>query len=282
SSQLQFRGQDATECEDFIQTISKYAFSQGKQRDDQWIADLAATCMTNDALRWWGALDEEVQGSWKLVRRAMLSKYRPMFQGASGEEAEKFIREVCDKAMDEGKQEDNKWIVTYASSCLAGEALRWYTYLDSETKHDREELQHALLTQYSRGGSYVPALHLIPTPAAATPAAATPAVTVPFDLTGNSNVTQRRGRMRVSNSNCTIPNYLSKRLLSDNRIRSTPYLEDALELEWSTSLEGLPTLSIPGVSYDRLYLIRRVPNVVPSRKYRDSTYLELGGVPQVD
>ncbi|KAG9043070.1 hypothetical protein FS837_010066 [Tulasnella sp. UAMH 9824] len=157
-SQLEFRGQDATECENFIRAISKYAFSQGKQRDDQWIADFVATCMANDALRWWGALDEEVQGSWKLLRRAMLSRYHPMFHGGSGEEAEKFIRGVNDKAIDEGKQKDNDWIVTYASSCLAGEALRWYTYLDSDIKYHWEKLQQALLTQYPRVGSDGPAL----------------------------------------------------------------------------------------------------------------------------
>ncbi|KAG9032125.1 hypothetical protein FS837_002797 [Tulasnella sp. UAMH 9824] len=153
SGQLQFRGQHATECEDFMTAIVRRAFAQGKQRDDQWMADFAATCMVNDAMRWWGALDEETQGSWKLLRRAMLSKYRPMFHGGSGEEAEKFVRIVCDKAIDEGKQEDNKWIVTYASSCLAGEVLRWYAYLDSDTKQSWEKLQQALLTRYSRGGS---------------------------------------------------------------------------------------------------------------------------------
>ncbi|KAG8920268.1 hypothetical protein FRC01_000848 [Tulasnella sp. 417] len=156
SGLLQFRGQDATECEDFIRAISKHAFSQGKQRDDQWIADLAATCMANEALRWWGALDEEVQGSWKLLRRAMLSKYRPMFYGGSGEEVEKFIRAVCDKAIDEGKQKDDEWIVAYASSCLAGEALRWYAHLDSDAQENWKKLQQALLIQYPRGATAGP------------------------------------------------------------------------------------------------------------------------------
>lgn len=108
--------------------------------------------MANDALRWWSALDEDVQGSWKLLRRAMLSKYRPVFCGGSGEEAERFIRTVRDKAIDEGKRKDNGWLVEYAESCLAGEALRWYTYPDSDIQENWRELQQALLFQYPRNG----------------------------------------------------------------------------------------------------------------------------------
>lgn len=51
SGLLQFRGQGATECEEFMTAIVKRAFAQCKQRDDQWMADLAATCMVNDAMR---------------------------------------------------------------------------------------------------------------------------------------------------------------------------------------------------------------------------------------
>lgn len=158
SNQLQFRGQDGTECRNFIAALLKIAFAQGKQRDDQWMADFAATCMVDDALAWWSALDEEVQGSWKLLRQAMLSTYRSMFYGGSGEEAENFVRVVRDKAINEGKRKDNEWIVTYAESCLAGEALRWYAYLDSDTKNNWEKLQQALLIQYPRGGITGPVL----------------------------------------------------------------------------------------------------------------------------
>ncbi|KAG9047180.1 hypothetical protein FS837_002872 [Tulasnella sp. UAMH 9824] len=150
SEELSFRGKDATECEEFIAAILKHAFARGKQRDDQWMADFAATCLANDALRWWSGLDEEVQGSWKLLRRAMFSKYRPVFHGGSGEEAEIFIRTVCDKAIDEGKQKDYEWTALYASSCLAGEALRWYASLDLNTQEDWKKLQQAILVKYPR------------------------------------------------------------------------------------------------------------------------------------
>ncbi|KAG9022830.1 hypothetical protein FS837_006126, partial [Tulasnella sp. UAMH 9824] len=224
--------QDATECEEFITAIVKHTFAQGKQRDDQWVADFAATCMAYDATRWWSALDEEVQGSWRLLRRAMISRYRPMFNGGSGEEAEEFIRVVRDKAIDEGKQEDNKWVATYAGSCLAGEALRWHAYLDPDIKHDWEKLQQALLTQYPRRGTTDLGLNLVPMP----PAAASPAPAAK---------PSRRGRIRVSNSSSSIHHYLSKRLSPGNRIDSTPSPSDALEVEWSTGSDGLQTLSIP-------------------------------------
>lgn len=120
------------------------------------MADFAATCLVKDAMRWWSTLDEEVQGSWKLLRRAMLLKYWPMFHGGSGEEAEKFLGAVRDKAIDEGKQKDYEWILKYAESCFSGEALRWYTHLDSQTKNHWEKLQQAVLIQYPRGGSQAP------------------------------------------------------------------------------------------------------------------------------
>ncbi|KIO24619.1 hypothetical protein M407DRAFT_25959 [Tulasnella calospora MUT 4182] len=145
----------------------------------------------------------------------MLSTYRPTFYGGSGEEAEKFICAVRDKAINERKRTDNEWIVMYAESCLAGEVLRWYTYLDLDTKNNWEKLQQALLTRYPRGGTGDRLPNLVPTPAAAASVAPAPSAT-------------RRGRIRISNSN-------------------------ALELEWIPSSNGLQTLSIPGIpGYDFL------------------------------
>ncbi|KAG9024727.1 hypothetical protein FS837_005219 [Tulasnella sp. UAMH 9824] len=240
SDQPQFQGKDATECEDFITAIVKLAFAQGKQRDDQWMADFAATCMVNNAMRWWSTLDEEVQGSWKLLRHAMLSKYRPMFHGGSGEEAEKFIGTIRDKAIDEGKRKDYEWILTYAESCFAGEALRWYTHLDSQTKNNWEKLQQAVLIQYPRGGREAPAINLVPTPAAAASAVSAPSAT-------------RRGRIRISNSSSSKHHYLSKLLPFDYRVESTASISEALELEWSASSSGSQTLYIPEIpGYDLL------------------------------
>ncbi|KAG9046810.1 hypothetical protein FS837_003629 [Tulasnella sp. UAMH 9824] len=205
------------------------------------MADFAATCMADDVLAWWSALDEEIQGSWKLLREAMLSTYRPMFYGGSGEEAENFVRVVRDKAINEGKRKDNEWIVAYAESCLAGEALRWYAYLDSDTRNNWEKLQQALLMQYPRGGTAGPPLNVVPAPAAATPPA--PAAAVPPAPAPKAT---RRGRIRVSKTSSSEPHYFSKHLSSQNRIATTSSLADALQVEWSPDSDGLQTLSIPG------------------------------------
>ncbi|KIO17460.1 hypothetical protein M407DRAFT_32867 [Tulasnella calospora MUT 4182] len=206
------------------------------------MADSAVARMADDALVWWNKLPEEIQGSWKLLSRAMLLKYRPMFYGGGGEEAEKFICAVREIAIDEGKGKDNEWIVTYAESCFAGEGLRWYTYLDSDTKNSWEKLQQALLTQYPRGGTAGLALNLVPSAPAAASFAPAPKAT-------------RRGRIMISSSSNSTTHYLSKRLGSDNRVCPTSSIADALELEWSIAPDGLETLSIPGsqiTGYDLL------------------------------
>jgi len=41
------------------------------------MADFAATCFVGDALRWYDSLDDEVQENWKLLQRALLTKYPP-------------------------------------------------------------------------------------------------------------------------------------------------------------------------------------------------------------
>ncbi|KAG9043592.1 hypothetical protein FS837_009372 [Tulasnella sp. UAMH 9824] len=189
--------------------------------------------MADDALVWWSALNEDIQGSWRLLRQAMLSKFNSRFCGGSGVAAENFLRAVYDKAIHEGKREDNKWIVAYAESCLAGEALRWYAQLDSDTQENWKKLQKALLAQYPRDGTASPSLNLIPTPPAAASFAPTPKVT-------------HRGRIRVLSGRSSIVQYLSKVPDSDNRLHTTESSADALELEWSTGSDGLSILSIPG------------------------------------
>jgi len=72
---LIFEGTDGEDSVRFAQAIRKRAFAEGKLRDDQWMADLAATCFVGDAFDWFDGLDEEVQASWKLLRPALLSRY---------------------------------------------------------------------------------------------------------------------------------------------------------------------------------------------------------------
>lgn len=77
TEEILFRGQDGSEAEGFIAAVRKAAFAAGKnpQEDDEWIAHFASTCFTAMALRWFESLDDDVQSSWKLLRKALLVKY---------------------------------------------------------------------------------------------------------------------------------------------------------------------------------------------------------------
>ncbi|KIO17216.1 hypothetical protein M407DRAFT_174948 [Tulasnella calospora MUT 4182] len=189
----------------------------------------------------------------------MLLRFRPLFYGGSGEEAENFIRAVCDKAIDKEKQEDNKWIAMYASSCLAGEALRWYTSLDSATQEDWKKLQQAVLVQYPRDTPGSTPLNTIPTPAAASAPKAS-----------------GRGRIRVSSNSCSTPLYLSK-YLAGGRVSASSSLANALEVEWNPGAEGPQMLSIPNSQipgYDVLGVRWKLNSSKPS----DDNYLAICAV----
>ncbi|KAG8906115.1 hypothetical protein FRC01_008119, partial [Tulasnella sp. 417] len=149
-SNLEFRGRDLKECEHFISTVNKYARAEGKLRDDQWIADLVAVSMAGDAMLWWSALDAETQGSWRLLQKAMLLRYRLQFAGSSGAEAETFVHWVRQRALDVGKFNDPHWPAELASGCFVGSALRWYTSLDSGIRRDWDSLQQAIFRQYGQ------------------------------------------------------------------------------------------------------------------------------------
>ncbi|KIO33713.1 hypothetical protein M407DRAFT_229549 [Tulasnella calospora MUT 4182] len=74
---LVFRGTSGSEAEEFIASIHQVARSEGRIRDDLWIADFAVACFIGDALRWYAELEAEVQNDWRLLRRAILRKYPP-------------------------------------------------------------------------------------------------------------------------------------------------------------------------------------------------------------
>ncbi|KAG8897179.1 hypothetical protein FRB99_008383, partial [Tulasnella sp. 403] len=104
--------------------------------------------LQGEALQWYANLDPEVQENWKLLQRALLAKCRPTFRGNNGVECDEFVQAVRQRAIAEGKEFDNEWMAKFASTCIAGEALRWYTRLDKTTKHDWDLLQTALFNQY--------------------------------------------------------------------------------------------------------------------------------------
>jgi len=78
---LVFRGVDGQECEDFILAVQERAFSEGKQRDGQWVADFASARFTGDALRWFATLDDDAQDNWKQLRKALLLRYPKVDSG---------------------------------------------------------------------------------------------------------------------------------------------------------------------------------------------------------
>jgi len=70
-----FKGIDGTECENFIHSLRRKIFDEGKEDDNRWIARFVATCVVGDALRWHATLDFEVRNNWELLQQAMLSRY---------------------------------------------------------------------------------------------------------------------------------------------------------------------------------------------------------------
>lgn len=60
------------ETQDIINLDNTRAHMEGKQRDDEWIADFAAMCFSGNALRWYETLDDNVQRDWSKLRRAIL------------------------------------------------------------------------------------------------------------------------------------------------------------------------------------------------------------------
>lgn len=72
-----FNGSDGAEAEDFVTAVRRRAFAEGRQRDQAWMADYAATCLKGNAVRWFQALDREVREDWELLSRALLERWPP-------------------------------------------------------------------------------------------------------------------------------------------------------------------------------------------------------------
>ena len=73
-----FDGLDGLSCEAFVRLVRQFAFSKDRGKDDEWIAQFAATRMDGAALRWLEDQPEETQDSWKLLRRAVLLRWSPI------------------------------------------------------------------------------------------------------------------------------------------------------------------------------------------------------------
>lgn len=70
-----FDGSGSLKVGTFVRNIRQQALTKDRQNDDQWIAQSAAASMDGPALDWYEALDEETQESWRLLRRALLTRW---------------------------------------------------------------------------------------------------------------------------------------------------------------------------------------------------------------
>jgi len=69
---------DLTATEAFIRRIHLYGIAQNRHEDDRWMAALAASSLSGPALAWFCEQPEEVQTSWRNMRRYMLAKFGQM------------------------------------------------------------------------------------------------------------------------------------------------------------------------------------------------------------
>ncbi|KAG8911277.1 hypothetical protein FRC01_005802 [Tulasnella sp. 417] len=74
-SDVVFKGVDGAEAESFIMSVQRIARKEGKSRDNEWIADLVASCLTGEALRWYVDQHEDTQNDWRRLRKAILQRY---------------------------------------------------------------------------------------------------------------------------------------------------------------------------------------------------------------
>ncbi|KAG8929917.1 hypothetical protein FRC01_003542 [Tulasnella sp. 417] len=72
-----FGGSKEESSVDFIQLVQRLAFQRGQANDDEWIAQYASTCFTDDALIWYSNLESEERESWATLRLALLRYYPP-------------------------------------------------------------------------------------------------------------------------------------------------------------------------------------------------------------
>lgn len=73
--EISFDGNESENVSLFLQSVKRVAFAQGRQRDNEWLADYVETCLIDEALEWYDALDEKTQGDFKSLRTAMLQRF---------------------------------------------------------------------------------------------------------------------------------------------------------------------------------------------------------------
>ncbi|KAG8994546.1 hypothetical protein FRB90_000399 [Tulasnella sp. 427] len=140
-----------------------------------------------------------------------------VFYGKNGEECEGFIRAVRKAGFNAKKIRDDAWMADFASTCLAGGALRWFENQPPNVQGDWRLLRQALLKQYPpanvdqdtterrSSSSYGYPTEPTPAPAAAPPPA--PAAAPPPRF---NSPQKQRGRIRVTGTNGHDYGYLTE------------------------------------------------------------------------
>ncbi|KAG8852799.1 hypothetical protein FRB96_008487 [Tulasnella sp. 330] len=72
---LSFSGNGEEDVALFLRKVNRIAFSEGKSRDDDWLADYVGACLAGTALDWYTELDESVRRSWGDLRPALLKQF---------------------------------------------------------------------------------------------------------------------------------------------------------------------------------------------------------------
>lgn len=70
------------------------------------------------------------------------------FGGSPGESSGDFIQAIQRVSFQQGHVRDDHWIADYVSTCFNGDALHWYSELDSETQESWRKLRTALLRRF--------------------------------------------------------------------------------------------------------------------------------------
>ncbi|KIO23822.1 hypothetical protein M407DRAFT_26751 [Tulasnella calospora MUT 4182] len=159
-----FTGIDGLNCHQFIKAVRENALKEGKQRDYEWMADFASIRFEEEALRWFESLEDGTQSDWRVLRRAILSRYaEPAYEGAvqnqslpdvvkfegrGVEECQIFARWIRNKAQSEGKDENDSWMARLAFQSFTGPALQWYAHLRPDIRKSWSRLELALICQY--------------------------------------------------------------------------------------------------------------------------------------
>lgn len=70
-----FSGTEGLNAAEFIHEIRSKAIVANKQRDNDWLVDVASACFIGKALQWHTTLDPEIQDDWKKLQRALFEQY---------------------------------------------------------------------------------------------------------------------------------------------------------------------------------------------------------------